>query len=72
VTPPRLNGTMHHEPDNIAGIPSREFWIGMRRGLLVQLEAIEKEHLPDKHAESLAARRWLEETRQQRQRVEST
>lgn len=44
----------------------RAFWLEMRRGLLKQLEAIEKHHLPDKYEETLAARRWSEESRSQR------
>jgi hypothetical protein len=50
----------------------RAYYLELRRGLLKQLEAIERFHLPEKYAETLAARKWLEETRQQRQRVEST
>ena len=57
----RLNGTQHHEAD-----PLREFYLDQRRGLLMQIASIEKTWLPDKYAETLAARRWLEETRSQR------
>jgi hypothetical protein len=44
----------------------RQFWLEMRRGLLMQLEAIEKWHLPDKHAETLEAREWLQAKREER------
>lgn len=38
----------------------REFWLEFRRGLLKQLEAVEKAHLPDKYEEAQLARRLLE------------
>lgn len=38
----------------------REFWMGMRYGLLKQLEAIEKTHLPEKWQERVAFKKWLE------------
>jgi len=44
----------------------RAYYLELRRGLLKQLEAVERFHLPDKWEETLAARKWLEETRSQR------
>lgn len=41
----------------------REFWLEMRRGLLKQLEAIEKHHLPDKYEDTQLMRRLLEAER---------
>lgn len=41
----------------------REFWLMMRSGLLKQVEAIEKTHLPDKWREREDFRRWLERGR---------
>lgn len=47
-------------------VTDRQFWLEQRRGLLMQLEAIEKKHLPDKHAETVAAREWLAARREER------
>jgi hypothetical protein len=41
----------------------REFWLQIRRGLLTQLEAVEKTHLPDKYEDTQLARRLLEAER---------
>jgi hypothetical protein len=41
----------------------RQFWLEMRRGLLKQVQAIEKAHLPDKYEETQLARRLVEAER---------
>lgn len=48
----------------------REFWLQKRHALIIELDAIEERYLPDKRAETLAAREWLKA--QKRNRVEST
>ncbi len=48
----------------------REFWIARRHALIIEIDAIEERWLPDKRAETLAAREWLKA--QKRNRVEST
>lgn len=44
----------------------REFWLMQRSGLLKQIEAIEKIHLPEKWAEREAYRSWQEAQRRKR------
>lgn len=48
----------------------REFWIAKRHALIIEIDAIEERWLPDKRAETLAAREWLKS--QKRNRIEST
>lgn len=48
----------------------REYWIAKRHALIIELDAIEEHYLPDKRAETLAAREWLKS--QKRNRIEST
>ena len=50
----------------------RDFWLEMRRGLLQQVEAIERAHLPDKHEETQRAKRLLEQDYQRSHAVVST
>lgn len=48
----------------------REFWLQKRHALIIELDAIEERYLPDKRAETLAAREWLKAKK--RNRIEST
>lgn len=48
----------------------RRFWLEKRHALIIELDAIEERYLPDKRAETLAAREWLKARK--RERVEST
>lgn len=51
----------------------RQFWIDMRRGLLMLVDGIEKRYLVDKREESAAAREWLKARRTElAESVEST
>lgn len=47
----------------------RRFWLEKRHALIIELDAIEERWLPDKRAETLAAREWLRNRR--KEKVES-
>lgn len=43
----------------------RAFWLEKRHALIIELDAIEERYLPDKRAETLAAREWLRSRRKE-------
>lgn len=48
----------------------RKYALQKRHALIIELDALEERYLPDKRAETLAAREWLKS--QKRNRIEST
>lgn len=63
----KLIGTMTHHEQPAEKL--RRFWLEKRHALIIELDAIEECYLPDKRAETLAAREWLRNRR--KEKVES-